>query len=111
MIAAELMTNAIRHTASGADGGTFTVTVRQQPGLARIEVRDMGNGAQQWCAGGPAGPHQCAIVPLAQQAGDDLSAGIAEQGRGLMMVSTLADSCGHEVTAAQTQTCWAVLTW
>ena len=40
LITAELASNAIRHTPSGQDGGEFTVTVRTEPGWARIEVSD-----------------------------------------------------------------------
>jgi anti-sigma regulatory factor (Ser/Thr protein kinase) len=94
LVAAELMTNAIRHSASGQVGGTFTLTVRQRPGWARIEVRDLGNG--QWRA-----------QPSACPAGDDS----AEQGRGLAIVAALAADCGHEVAEGQTQTCWVALAW
>src|SRR6202042_2559071 len=44
LIAAELATNAIRHTPSGHSGGRFTVTVRHQAGRARLEVADQGSG-------------------------------------------------------------------
>jgi len=33
LIAAELASNAIRHTSSGQDGGEFTLTVRAEPGV------------------------------------------------------------------------------
>ena len=44
LIAAELASNAIRHTLSGQDGGEFTLTVRAEPGWARLEVSDAGTG-------------------------------------------------------------------
>jgi anti-sigma regulatory factor (Ser/Thr protein kinase) len=46
LIASELMSNAIQHTPSGHDGGTFTMTIRWTPGGARIEIEDDGTG--QW---------------------------------------------------------------
>src|ERR1700744_4283686 len=45
LIAAELMSNAVLHTPSGAEGGTFTVTVRLGAGWARIEVFDLGEAS------------------------------------------------------------------
>jgi serine/threonine-protein kinase RsbW len=91
LVAAELMTNAVRHSASGQAGGTFTLTVRQRPGWARIEVQDLGDG--QWRAPAPAG--------------DDS----AEEGRGLAIVAALADDFGHEAAEGRMQTCWAALAW
>jgi anti-sigma regulatory factor (Ser/Thr protein kinase) len=98
LIAAELLTNAIQHTPSGDDGGTFTITIKHRPGWARIEVLDLGDGAWQSTTDN---------APV----DDALLTGVAECGRGLLLVAALADDCGHEVTPARGQTCWAVVAW
>jgi anti-sigma regulatory factor (Ser/Thr protein kinase) len=89
IIACELMSNAIQHTPSGHDGGTFTMTIRWAPGAARIELEDDGTG--QWNA-----------------APDDA---LAECGRGLTLVSALADDAGHDITPDQHHRVWAAVTW
>ncbi len=89
LIAAELASNAIRHTPSGQDGGEFTLMVRTEPGWARIEVSDAGTG--EW-----SGP---------RDASDD-----DEYGRGLAIVAALADKFGHDVRASG-QTVWAEGAW
>jgi anti-sigma regulatory factor (Ser/Thr protein kinase) len=89
LIAAELMTNAIQHTPSGHDGGTFAMTIRWAPGAARIELDDDGTG--QWNAA--------------------RSETFAECGRGLVLVSALADDTGHDTTADQHHRMWAEITW
>jgi anti-sigma regulatory factor (Ser/Thr protein kinase) len=91
LITTELVTNAIRHTPSGQPGGTFTITIRYQPGLARLEITDL--GASPWC---PAQPNGGVM---------------AEQGRGMEIVRALADEVGNDVTVGQDQVSWAVLTW
>jgi anti-sigma regulatory factor (Ser/Thr protein kinase) len=91
LIAAELVTNAIRHTPSGQEGGKFTVRIRHRPGRARLEVTD--GGTSPWRP--------------AQRGGD----GVAEHGRGLQIVAALADEVGYAVTAGRGQAIWAVLTW
>ncbi len=91
LIAAELATNAIRHTPSGQDGGTFTITIMQGPGRAWLEVTDL--GTVPWR---PAHPN-----------GD----GIAEHGRGLEIVAALADEVGYGVTAGYNTISWAGLSW
>lgn len=90
LVAAELATNAIQHTPSGLEGGTFTITVRQRPGQARLEVTDQGT------------------VPWhpAQANGD----GMAEHGRGLAVVAALTDEAGHAVTE-DGGVSWAGLSW
>jgi len=88
LIAAELISNAIRHTPAGQDGGEFTVTVRRTPGWARVEVSDPGTG--QWHSRSP---------------GDE-----AEYGRGLAIVAALADKFGHDA-GTEGQTAWAEVTW
>jgi anti-sigma regulatory factor (Ser/Thr protein kinase) len=99
LIAAELMSNAAKHTPSGAAGGTFTITVHRGPGRVRIEVFDPGEAAWR-------GVLDDDLIE------DDVpGAGLAESGRGLRMVAALADECGHEVSAAGGQVCWAVVAW
>ena len=89
LIAAELASNAIRHSPAGQDGGEFTATVRTGPGWARIEVSD--TGTSEWHE--PQSP--------------DLD---AEYGRGLAIVAALADKLGHDITA-NGQTVWAEVGW
>ena len=89
LITAELASNAIRHTPSGQDSGEFTVTVRAEPGWARIEVSDTGTG--EWSA-----PQDGTL--------DD------EYGRGLAIVAALADKLGHDIRAGG-QTVWAEVNW
>jgi anti-sigma regulatory factor (Ser/Thr protein kinase) len=89
LIMAELASNAIRHTPSGASGGEFTLTVSTEPGWARVEVFDAGTG--KW--NGP------------RDASDD-----DEYGRGLAIVAALADKLGHDVRP-DGQTVWAEVVW
>ena len=91
LIAAELVTNAIRHTSSGREGGTFTITVWQGPGRARLEVADLGTA--------PWRP--------ARLDGD----GMAEHGRGLEIVAALADGVGYGVSNGRNRCSWATLSW
>ncbi len=90
LITAELVSNAIRHTPAGQDGGQFTLTVRTGPGWARIEVSDPGTG--RW-------------HPLIADADDD-----TDYGRGLAIVAALAEKFGHDARAAG-QIVWAEITW
>lgn len=89
LITAELVSNAIRHTPSGQDGGEFTLRVRAEPGWARLEVFDTGTG--EW-----GGPRDASYED--------------EYGRGLAIVAALADKLGHDVRAGG-QTVWAEITW
>ena len=89
LIASELASNAILHTPSGGDGGEFTLTVRTEPGWARVEVTDAGIG--EWNA------------PRDGSADD-------EYGRGLAIVAALADKLGHDIRA-DGQTTWAEVMW
>lgn len=91
LITAELVSNAIRHTQSGQDGGEFTLTLRTEPGWARLEVSDAGTG--EW-----SGPRDAADE-------DEY-----EYGRGLAIVAALADKFGHDVRACG-QTVWAEVAW
>ena len=74
LVLSELVTNAIRHSRSGAPGGTLTVAVC--PGLVGVlvQVRD---------DGGPSEPR------IAADQSEE-----AEQGYGLVLVDALADSWG-----------------
>jgi anti-sigma regulatory factor (Ser/Thr protein kinase) len=89
LIACELVTNAIRHTPSGGDGGRFTVRVLGGDGWARVEVSDAGTG--QWHPRDDLGPED-------------------EYGRGLAIIASLADKLGHDATP-EGQTLWAEVFW
>ena len=73
LLASELFGNSVRHSRSGAPGGTVTVTVVAESGLVRVEVTD---------GGGPG-------TPRVRQAGRD-----EEGGRGLELVAALAAQWG-----------------
>ena len=88
-ISAELASNAIRHSPAGQDGGEFTLTVRTEPGWARVEVTDAGVG--QWNTRGGGGADE-------------------EYGRGLAIVAALAGKFGHDIRAGG-QTAWAEVAW
>ena len=90
LIAAELASNAIRHSPAGEAGREFTVTVRTRPGWARIEVSDAGVG--HWHLA----PGDASL--------DD------EYGRGMAIIAALADKLGHDANPAG-QTVWAEVTW
>jgi anti-sigma regulatory factor (Ser/Thr protein kinase) len=89
LIGSELMTNAIRHTPSGQDGGTFTFTIERTPRWTRIEVEDLGSGSWQPVHG-------------------DSS---AEYGRGLVLVTALADHVGHGAAIVARHRSWAEVSW
>jgi anti-sigma regulatory factor (Ser/Thr protein kinase) len=99
LIAAELMSNAVLHTPSGGEGGTFTITVRHAAGWARIEVLDLGE--TKWYG----------VLDDGPSVGRVLAPGFAESGRGLRMVAAVADDCGHAHSGAKGQTSWATVTW
>ncbi|HUZ53626.1 MAG TPA: ATP-binding protein, partial [Streptosporangiaceae bacterium] len=75
LLASELATNAVLHTASGGGGG-FGVAVHQVPALVRVEVTDGGSPA----------------VPTAAGAS---GARLAPSGRGLLLVEQLAARWGY----------------
>jgi len=72
LLASELATNAVVHTASGRDG-TFSVVVRADDTWARVEVHDLGSD----------------IAPAVR-----LAASPEESGAGLGLVEMLADRWG-----------------
>jgi anti-sigma regulatory factor (Ser/Thr protein kinase) len=53
LMASELVTNAIVHSASGLPGGSVTVTVAPSSGMARVDVIDQ--GAMPACMAAPHG--------------------------------------------------------
>jgi|HubBroStandDraft_3_1064219.scaffolds.fasta_scaffold79754_1 anti-sigma regulatory factor (Ser/Thr protein kinase) len=88
LLTSELVTNAIRHSASGAPGGTVAVGVRRLAGGIRVEVTD-GGGAD----GGP-------VVK------DDV---YTCDGHGLFLVEALADDWGYERGDRAGMTVWFLL--
>jgi serine/threonine-protein kinase RsbW len=72
--ASEISANAVVHTASGKDGGTFTVVVHPGDAMIRVEVHDGGSGTSP------------GVRPDGELAGS---------GRGLGLVETLATRWGH----------------
>lgn len=73
LLASELATNAVFHTASG-DRGSFDISVHRVPTLVRVEVADGGSPA----------------VPTVAPADT-----LAYSGRGLLLVEQLAARWGH----------------
>jgi anti-sigma regulatory factor (Ser/Thr protein kinase) len=73
LLASEVATNAVVHTASGK-GGTFTVVVRPGDRAVRVEVHDGGSE-----------------TPPKARSADEL----AGSGRGLAMIEALATRWGH----------------
>lgn len=74
LLASEIATNAVVHTASGEDG-TFTVVVQRDAGLIRVEVHD---------GGSPSSPTVRPVGDLGNSAG-----------RGLGLVDELAARWGY----------------
>jgi anti-sigma regulatory factor (Ser/Thr protein kinase) len=83
LLVSELFGNSVRHSRSGAAGGTVTVAVSAGDGLVRVEVTDR------------SGPE----VPELDAAGRD-----AEGGRGLQMVAGLAARWGWRRRGGRTVT-------
>jgi anti-sigma regulatory factor (Ser/Thr protein kinase) len=88
----ECATNAIAHTASGEDGGRFTVTLASADGVVHGEVID--EGATETT------PYVRGVE------GDDRS----EDGRGMLIVTALAAEWDVETVGANTRV-WFRLTW
>jgi anti-sigma regulatory factor (Ser/Thr protein kinase) len=76
LIVSELATNAIQHTRSGEEGGTFSVRLVVHPDRVRVEVRD----------NGPRG-HRTPTLRAATMS--------AERGRGLALVDAFAATWGR----------------
>jgi anti-sigma regulatory factor (Ser/Thr protein kinase) len=74
LLASELVTNAVLHSQSRRPGGSITVTIMDAPGGIRVEVADEGSEFS---------------VPVVK---DDP---LALDGRGLLLVQTLADDWGY----------------
>jgi anti-sigma regulatory factor (Ser/Thr protein kinase) len=79
LMVSELATNAVRHTASGAPGGWFdlTVSVSAAAGVIRVTVTDCGSASEPCMRPGGAHP------------------GELDGGRGLSLVNALADKWGY----------------
>ena len=71
LAASELATNAVMHSYSGAEGGTFDVCVEITPDAVRVEVADAGSDES---------------TPVRRGAGPD-----AEGGRGLLIASAIGE--------------------
>ncbi|MEV5753547.1 ATP-binding protein [Actinoallomurus sp. NPDC052308] len=97
-ITGELATNAIRHSASGRPGGTFTVALCRWPTFGEIHVID---------AGGPKEPRLPGRDPVgaAIEEGDDLP----ESGLGLYGIGALADHYGTYRHRDGSRVVWARL--
>lgn len=79
LLVSELVTNSIRHSRSGAPGGTVTITLCPGSAGVLVQVRD---------DGGPSVPSVSAAP-----------GGDAEHGYGLLLVDALADSWGTLASA------------
>jgi anti-sigma regulatory factor (Ser/Thr protein kinase) len=80
----ELATNCITHSASGQDGGSFTVRLRARPCWARIEVTD----------GGPADGQPS-----------------VSNGWGLAIVADITDRAAAVTQLDGCHTAWAEVSW
>ena len=86
LCADELVANAVQHSRSGLPGGEITVRVVTQPGeWLRVEVEDQG--------------------PLLRAVPDDRDE-FTEGGRGVLLVTVLADTFGADHTMR-----WFWMTW
>jgi anti-sigma regulatory factor (Ser/Thr protein kinase) len=105
LIASEYVTNAVRHTASG-QGGAIHVTVAATPDGVRIEVTDHGSATSRAAGGELAGESRGAAPgPARPGAG----AWEDENGRGLLIVDSLATRWGHYGFGDGQVTAWAEL--
>ncbi|WP_165975463.1 ATP-binding protein [Actinomadura rubrisoli] len=80
-VTSEAVANAVRHTASGLEGGRVSVVLAVGPGVYRLEVRDDGAAVGR--------PHVKAEVG-------------AETGRGMRIVDGLASRWGYRVDGSRT---------
>jgi serine/threonine-protein kinase RsbW len=102
LIASEFIANAIQHSASGNEGGTFVLTIVVGDDQVRIEVEDRGNGVP----GGwnPDAAPGVLSAPVATH-------GTVDCGRGLFLVQAIADETGHHPAAGNGHVAWAELGW
>jgi anti-sigma regulatory factor (Ser/Thr protein kinase) len=92
LLVSELVTNSVRHSASGA-GGTITVSVLEDAGgRVRVEVADQGG----------------ATWPAPRRPPDDIIGDLQDSGRGLFLVDRLSAAWGHFRRGARTTT-WFVI--
>jgi len=103
LIVTELASNAVRHSRSGEDGGTFTV--RLDTNIVRVEVTDLGSDSEPQLQ--PA--DLTTEIDLDSDPEEEFE--LAESGRGLHLVASLAtqwgihgDKTGHTVWAEITPT-------
>ncbi|MER5647800.1 ATP-binding protein [Streptosporangium sp. NPDC002524] len=89
LIAAELISNALRHTASGQPHGTFVVEVTRKPDMIRITVYDCGWGG----------------TPTFKRRPNTTD----ESGRGLATVAAVASRFGYRGTQAVGHAVWGQL--
>jgi serine/threonine-protein kinase RsbW len=92
----ELAANAVRHTASGGPGGTFTLEVsaeaRDARALVTVAVHDQGSDGG-WPVGRPVSTVR--PVPVVRPVSDT-----ADGGRGLVLVAALAHRWGFDEAGA-----------
>lgn len=84
LLLSELVTNSVRHSASGLPGRTVTVTVLSSSEITRVQVTDMGG----------------TTVPALRPG----VSGMADGGRGLRLVDALAARWGFEQDGGHTTT-------
>ena len=77
LMVSEVASNAVRHTASGDDGGWFDLTVSAAGYAVRIAIADGGGSSE----------------PRIPDGGGEF--GVLTDGRGLRIVDALADEWGH----------------
>jgi serine/threonine-protein kinase RsbW len=103
LVATEFIANAIRHSASGNEGGTFVLRILVGDDRVRIEVEDEGT------CGRPAGWNRCAAPgTLPGRVG---ACDAPDDGRGLFLVQAIADETGHDPTDENGHVAWAELRW
>jgi anti-sigma regulatory factor (Ser/Thr protein kinase) len=93
LISSELVSNTLRHTASGLPGGRVVVALQVYPGWTRIAVRDDG-------------PRPGAPAPWPTVALPDF---LAEGGRGMWAVATLSRRWGVLGVLGGPLTVWATI--
>lgn len=77
VLVSEVVSNAVKHTSSGDDGGAFEIAVQVNGDLVRVEVWDQGSASKP------------------RLADNDCPADVLTSGRGLQIVDTLAAKWGH----------------